>query len=102
MVDVDGLSVEHLITDLLVQCGVMAQDNDLVRVVDVGLVEGLLLERASIDQENVLEPGDLVPYLRVNLVTSSFIWLTSDDDDLLQLDVFKVLCSQGHDETLDG
>ena len=80
----------------------MAQDYDFISVVDVGFVKGLLFQRTSIDQENVLEPRDLVPNLGVNLVASSLIRLSSDDDDLLQLDVLQVLCSQWHDETLDG
>lgn len=79
----------------------MAQNHNLVSVVDVGLVQSRLLQRTSIDQVNLLKPRNRVPYLRVNLLASSLIWLSSDDDNLLQLVLFEVLHSQRHDKAFD-
>lgn len=36
------------------------------------------------------------------MIAALLIWLTSDDDDLLKLDLVKVPRSQRHYETLDG
>ena len=46
-------------------------------------MKGLLFEWWPVNKEDVLEPRDLIPDLRVNLIASSLIWLSSDNDYLL-------------------
>ena len=79
----------------------MAQDDNFVSVVDVCSQESILLERAAIHQVDVLEPSDGVGNACVDVVTSSFIRLTSNDDNLLQLILFQVPSPQWLDETLN-
>lgn len=81
----------------------MAKDHNLISVVDVGFEKGLLLKRTAVDKINVFELRNLVPNLRVNLVSSSLVWLPSDYYNFLKLNIFlEVLCSQWHYETLDS
>jgi|DEB0MinimDraft_12_1074336.scaffolds.fasta_scaffold20923_3 hypothetical protein len=79
----------------------MSQNDDFVGVVDVGLVQSCLFKRTTIHEVHLLEPGNRVPNLRVNLVSSSLIRLSSDDHNLLQLVLFQVLLSERHDKVLD-
>ena len=80
---------------------VVAQDDNFVSIMDVCSQESILLERTAIHQVDVLEPRDGVGNACVDVVTSSFVRLTSDDDDLLQLILFQVPSPQWFDETLD-
>lgn len=49
LIDVNRLCIEHFVRNLGVEGRVMAEDDYLVSVVDVGLKKGLLFKRAAVD-----------------------------------------------------
>ena len=71
----------------------MAKNHHLVCVVDICFQKGLLLQRTSIYEENEFESWNLIPDLRIDLVSTSLIWLTCDNNNLLELYVFEILGS---------
>lgn len=80
----------------------MTKNNHFVSEVNVRVVQSLLVQRTAIDDVNVVEPRYRAPNLWINMIAALLIWLTSDDDDLLKLDLVKVPRSQRHYETFDG
>lgn len=79
----------------------MAEDDDLVGEMNIGVVQRFLVKRTTIHNEDVMETRDRAPNMRVDVVATFLVRLSGNDDDLLKLELVQVPRSKRHYETFD-